>query len=80
MSVVWVADAAQIPGCCGCGGGPAAAAQIQPLAWELPHATGTAVKSKKNNNDKIKKTFGLRIPCTSDLLGLPKQSTIDWEA
>ena len=25
---------------------PAAAALIQPLAWELPYATGTALKSK----------------------------------
>ena len=26
---------------------PAAAALIQPLGWELPHAMGTALKSKK---------------------------------
>ena len=25
----------------------AAIAQIQPLAWELPHATGAALKNKK---------------------------------
>ena len=30
---------------------PAAAAPIQPLAWEPPHATGAAVKKTK---DKIK--------------------------
>jgi len=48
---------------CGVGGGhgsdlallwvwhwPAAAAQIQPLAWELPYATGAALKSNKQIN------------------------------
>ena len=29
-----------------------AAAPIQPLAWELPYATGTAVKRKKKNKQK----------------------------
>ena len=28
---------------------PAAAAPIQPLAWELPYTTGAALKSKKIN-------------------------------
>ena len=28
------------------GGRPAATALIQPLAWELPHAAGVALKSK----------------------------------
>ena len=33
-----------------------AAALIQPLAWELPYATGAAPKSKnKNNNNKKKR-------------------------
>ena len=27
---------------------PAAAAQIQPLAWDPPYAAGTAIKSNKN--------------------------------
>ena len=27
---------------------PAATAQIQPLTWEPPHATGVALKNKKN--------------------------------
>ena len=27
----------------------AAAAQIQPLAWKLPYATGVALKKKKQN-------------------------------
>ena len=30
---------------------PAAAAPIQPLAWELPYVMGTALK--RQNNDKI---------------------------
>ena len=29
---------------------PAAAAQISPLAWELPCAAGAAIKKKNNNN------------------------------
>ena len=33
-------------------GRPAAIAPIPPLAWELPHATGRALKSKNNNNDE----------------------------
>ena len=31
---------------------PAAAASIQPLAWELPYATGVAVKEKKTKKKK----------------------------
>ena len=31
---------------------PAATALIPPLAWELPHATGAALKSKKQNKTK----------------------------
>ena len=31
---------------------PAAAAPIQPLAWELPYAIGAALKSKNKNKDK----------------------------
>ena len=30
----------------------AAAAPIQPLAWERPYAIGTALKSRKKNPDK----------------------------
>ena len=30
-----------------------AVALIQPLAWELPHATGTALKSKKKKKIKL---------------------------
>ena len=35
---------------------PAAVAQIQPLDWESPYATGVALKSKKNKQTKKKKT------------------------
>ena len=31
----------------------AAAAPIRPLAWEFPHATGTALKQKKNKKEKL---------------------------
>ena len=30
-----------------CGGGVVATAPIQPLAWELPYATGAALKRQK---------------------------------
>ena len=33
----------------------AAAIPIQPLAWELPHAAGAAVKRKKKKKKKKKK-------------------------
>ena len=32
---------------------PAAAAPIQPLAWELPYAAGATLKSKKKKKKKI---------------------------
>ena len=31
---------------------PAASAPVQPLAWELPYATGAALKGKKNKKPK----------------------------
>ena len=33
---------------------PAAAAPIQPLAWELPYTTGVALKESKKKNKKQK--------------------------
>ena len=42
-AVVQAADTAQIPRCCGCSVGLAIAPK-QPLAWETPHAAGTAKK------------------------------------
>ena len=42
-------DMAQILCCCGCGR-QAAAASTGPLVWELPYATGTALKRKKKKN------------------------------
>ena len=32
---------------------PAAAAPVQPLAWEHPYTTGTALKAKKKKKKKI---------------------------
>ena len=43
-AVVWIADTAQIPHCCGCGTGPAAVAPTRPLPWEPPYAEGAALK------------------------------------
>ena len=40
--------------CCS-GVGPAAAVAIQPLAWELPCAVGTMIKSKKKKKKKATK-------------------------
>ena len=34
---------------------PAATAQILPLAWELPHAVGAALKKKKKKKKKRKR-------------------------
>jgi len=34
---------------------PAAAALIGPLAWELPHAAGVALKGKKKEKGKKRK-------------------------
>ena len=52
--------------CCGCGVEPRAVALIQALAWELPYATGVALKrspQKKTHN----KYFGMNTvvldPC-----------------
>ena len=47
-----VADVAWIWCCCGCGVRPAAAAPIQPLAWELPHAVAAAL-NRQNNMDYL---------------------------
>ena len=35
--------------------GPAAAAPIRPLAWELPQATGVALKKRQKKKKKKKK-------------------------
>jgi len=47
-AVVQVADVAQIPCCCGWGVAP-----IQPLAWELPHALGMALKEEKKKKRRL---------------------------
>ena len=39
---------------------PTAVAPIRPLAWELPCATGAALKSQKNKKqNKTKKLWGI---------------------
>ena len=51
MSLVWIADAAQILHCCGCGVGW----QLQLLfnsVWELPYVVDVALKAKKKKKDK----------------------------
>ena len=47
-----VTDTTWIPCCCDCG---AAAAPIQPLAWELPYAKGAALKKRKKKKKKKQK-------------------------
>ena len=44
--VVYVADTAWVPSCCGYGIGLQAAALIQPLPWELPYALGAPTPQK----------------------------------
>ena len=39
--------------CCGCGTGRPAVAPIQPLAWELPYATGVGLKRQKKKKKKL---------------------------
>ena len=45
-------DVAWIWHCCGCGGGPAAVAPIQPLVLGTPYAMGTALKRKRKEKKK----------------------------
>ena len=81
QAVAWVTDAAPVLCCYGCGVGhrrnsdpallwllcrPAAVAQIQPLAWELPCAAGVALKRK----GKKKKISALQY------IGLPGLGTL----
>ena len=49
MAVVEVSDMAQIPRCCGCGGGQKLQLQFNPLAWELPFGLGVALKGGNKN-------------------------------
>ena len=49
-----VIDEAQIWCCCGCGR-PGAAAPIQPLAWEPPHAAGAAQEIATTTTTKVKR-------------------------
>ena len=48
---------------------PAAATQIQPLAWELPYTVGTALKSKQTNKTKQNKnTWGFWLDVADTVL------------
>ena len=47
-----------------------AVAQIQSLAWELPYATGAAIKEKKKKNSFTKQKQDSKIPKPN--LGLPR--------
>ena len=38
--------------CCGCGVGQKLQLLFNPLAWETPYATGTALKSNKTNKKR----------------------------
>ena len=40
---------------------PAAEAPIQPLFWELPYATGAAIKTKQKQKNKETATFSMFI-------------------
>ena len=42
---------------------PVATTLIRPLAWNLPYATGAAIKSKKQKAKKKKKKQNLGITC-----------------
>ena len=46
-AVVWVADTAWIPSCCGSGIARPATSPIGPLAWEPPYVMGAAVEKTK---------------------------------
>ena len=53
QAVVWVADVTWIPCCCGCGVGWHCSSSLNP-GWELPCATGVAIKRKKKKNLTLK--------------------------
>ena len=59
---MYVTDVAQILHCCGCVYSPAAVAPIRPLGWELPYATGVALKKKKRNLAERCSYFSLSLP------------------
>ena len=57
---------------------PAAAAPIQPLAWELPYAVGVDLKSKQTNKKLLKKTsydiiFSRDLDSFSVAIGVPEK-------
>ena len=52
---------------------PAAAALIQPLVWEPPHAVGAALKGKKKKDDVLKLDYS--NGCTSNSEGTQNHPT-----
>ena len=65
--MVWVADVPWIWHCCGCDARLAGAAPIQPLAWELPYASGVTLK---HTHTQIKNKEKVRIVSSRHLLHL----------
>ena len=57
-----VADVAGIPSSCGYGCRPAAAAPIGSLAWELPYATGVALKRQKKKKSQFQEVSEYAMP------------------
>ena len=71
-ALVQIADVARIWYCCGSRCRPATTTLIPPLAWELPYASGVALKrlkkKKKKRKEEKKKKLDLRrtfweFPC-----------------
>ena len=58
---------------------PATTAPIQPLAWELPYATGEALKKKKKKERKEKKAQQKPEKSLSPALPqYPSRTSTDW--
>ena len=55
-AVMWLADAAQIPCCCGSGVGRQLVLG-RPLAWEPPYAVGAGLEKTKNKQTKFIQLF-----------------------
>ena len=50
---LWCRSQTLLRSCCGCDGSLAAAALIQPRAWECPYTVGVALNSKKKKESII---------------------------
>ena len=70
---------AQILRCCGCSIGQQLQLQFNPLAWELPYATGMALKRKGKKKWVISKVleehqkYSYQLPPSEDPCSLPLQ-------